>query len=201
MEHALETEALWRDFHDQLLAYIRGRVSNAEDAEDILHDVFLRVQKSRSQLGEVRNVAAWLYKVTSNAVIDYYRARKKATGALTGLANETRDVEVPVAPGGGASEDSSELQAVFGGCVSSLLALLPESYSEAVRMTDLEGVTQKEAANRLGLSTSGMKSRVQRGRAQLKDRLLECCDVELDSRRKVVSYEPRGDDCGECDCS
>ena len=197
MEHTLEIEALWKDLHDRLLAYIRGRVSSADDAEDILQDVFLRVQANQRQLQDVRNVAAWLYRVTSNAIIDYYRARNRAAGALSELAGELTAAEE------GASDESSESGAVFGGCVRALVERLPESYSEAVRLTDLEGLTQKEAATRLGLSTSGMKSRVQRGRAKLKSHLLACCDVQLDSRRRVVGYEPRGGDrCGpECDCS
>jgi RNA polymerase sigma-70 factor (ECF subfamily) len=203
MEHAPETETLWKELHDRLLAYIRGRVSPVEDAEDILHDVFLRVQANQPRLKDVRNVAAWLYRVTSNAIIDHYRAQKKAAGALAGFADESGNPGTTTAPEEEAGDESSEQRAAFRGCVETLLKRLPEQYSEAVRLTDLNGLTQTEAAARLGLSTSGMKSRVQRGRAKLKDHLLACCEVELDSRRRVVGYEPRGDGCpdGDCECS
>ena len=62
--------------------------------------------------------------------------------------------------------------------------------------TELEGLTQKAAAERVGLSLSGMKSRVQRGRAQLRQRLLECCHIEFDRRGRVVEYEVQ--ECAAC---
>ena len=68
-------------------------------------------------------------------------------------------------------------------------------------LTELEGVTQKDAAAKLGLSISGMKSRVQRGRGKLKDVVLDCCEVELDRRGGLVDYRRRnGDVLGGCDC-
>ena len=78
---------------------------------------------------------------------------------------------------------------------------LPEPYRRAVTLTELDGLTQKDAAERLGLSLSGMKSRVGRGRGKLKELLLGCCNVELDSRGAVVDYEHRsGKTCGDCGC-
>jgi RNA polymerase sigma-70 factor, ECF subfamily len=74
-------------------------------------------------------------------------------------------------------------------CLRPMLNYLPEKYREAVRFADLEGMTQIELANRLGLSLSGAKSRVQRGREQLKALLMECCQFEFDCRGKVIDYE------------
>jgi RNA polymerase sigma-70 factor (ECF subfamily) len=83
-----------------------------------------------------------------------------------------------------------------------LLSRLPDHYGEAVRLTELGGLTQKEVAGRAGISVSGMKARVQRGRGRLKDLLRECCMVELDGRHGVVDYEPRsGDASCDCECS
>lgn len=59
-----------------------------------------------------------------------------------------------------------------------------------------EGLTQIEAASRAGLSLSGMKSRVQRGREQLRERVLACCEVDLDRRRSIARFESRGAGCG-----
>jgi RNA polymerase sigma-70 factor, ECF subfamily len=64
-------------------------------------------------------------------------------------------------------------------------------------LTELEGITQAAAAAQLGLSTSGMKSRVQRARAQLRELLVECCEIELDRRNRVTRLEPRSE---PCDC-
>jgi RNA polymerase sigma-70 factor (ECF subfamily) len=72
-----------------------------------------------------------------------------------------------------------------------MIERLPEEYRQAVVLVDLEGLTQREAAAQLGLSLSGMKSRVQRGRRQLKEMLEACCMIELDRRRGVTDYEVR----------
>ena len=79
---------------------------------------------------------------------------------------------------------------------------LPEHYRQALELTELEGVTQKEAAGRLGLSVSGMKARVQRGRSKLKDVIDDCCSIEFDRRGGLVDYHRRNDtDAGNnCPC-
>ena len=89
--------------------------------------------------------------------------------------------------------------AALAACLTPLVRSLPEPYREALLLTDIGGLTQAEAARRLGISASGMKSRVQRGRAKLKAALLGCCEIELDRRGTVLDYRPRRAECdGEC---
>jgi RNA polymerase sigma-70 factor (ECF subfamily) len=76
--------------------------------------------------------------------------------------------------------------------------VLPELAPEALRLVEFEGVSQVEAAERLGLSVSGMKSRVQRARLHLRTALDECCQIALDRRGGVISYEARTEQCGTC---
>jgi RNA polymerase sigma-70 factor, ECF subfamily len=76
---------------------------------------------------------------------------------------------------------------------------LPERYREALVLTEFDGLTQQELADRLNISLSGAKSRVQRGRAQLKQMLNECCTFEFDRRGKAIDCTPRVKaDCQEC---
>jgi RNA polymerase sigma-70 factor, ECF subfamily len=72
-----------------------------------------------------------------------------------------------------------------------MIERLSGEYRQAVILVDLEGLAQHEAAAQLGLSLSGMKSRVQRGRRQLKGMLEACCTIELDQRRGVLDYDVR----------
>ena len=74
------------------------------------------------------------------------------------------------------------------------VAGLPEPYREALLLTEYEGLTQQQLAERVGISLSGAKSRVQRGREKLKQILLDCCHVELDRRGGIIDYQ------GQCDC-
>lgn len=85
-----------------------------------------------------------------------------------------------------ADTGASELAAILG----PFIGMLPAAYREALQLTELDGMTQAEAAKRAGLSLTGMKSRVQRGRAQLRDLLEGCCVIELDTRGGIVDVEP-----------
>jgi RNA polymerase sigma-70 factor (ECF subfamily) len=189
-------EAAWRDLHDQLLGFIARRVRTNEDAEDILQEVMLRIHRSSGELEHVERVTGWIYRITSNAIVDYYR--KPARRELP--AGWDLDVEEP-----GGSESASvsdepgtaELRGELARCLSPLIERLPASYRQALVLTEVEGVTQAEAAARLGLSVSGMKTRVQRGRGRLKDLLLDCCHVEFDRRGGVTGYASRR---GPCEC-
>ena len=75
---------------------------------------------------------------------------------------------------------------------------LPPHYREAVALVDLSGLPQTEAAAQVGLSVSGLKSRVQRGRRSLKEILVACCPVETDSGGRIVDYDRPGPVCASC---
>ncbi len=191
------TAAIWREFSDGLQGYIHRRVSSLADAEDILQDVFLRIHANLSGLNNRERLAGWIYRVTANAITDFYRSRARAGDTAERLEREARvdaETRAPVAGDGDIERDRS-----LARYLESLVDTLPEKYREAMRLTELEGMTQKEAAAKVGISVSGMKSRVQRGRERLKDALLDCCNVELDRRRGIIDVRERS---GEpCDCA
>lgn len=189
-------EAAWRELHDQLLGFIARRVRTREDAEDILQEVMIRLHRSSGELEHVEHLTGWIYRVASNAIIDYYRkpARREVP------AGWQLDVEEPSGSDSAPLADepgTPELRGELARCLAPLIERLPGSYRQALELTELEGVTQTEAADRLGLSVSGMKTRVQRARGRLKDLLLDCCHVELDHRRGVSGYSSRR---GACEC-
>jgi RNA polymerase sigma-70 factor, ECF subfamily len=190
-------EALWHELHDRLRSFIARRVRSPQDAEDILQEVTLRIHRHSGDLEHADRVASWAYRITANSIADHYRRpahREIASGQATDIAE----------PAGAAAAtawvepESAELRAELADCLAPLTARLPELYREALDVTEFQGITQAEAAGRLGLSVSGMKARVQRGRAQLKDLLLDCCDVELDRRRGVTAYRSKRGSCATC---
>jgi RNA polymerase sigma-70 factor (ECF subfamily) len=77
--------------------------------------------------------------------------------------------------------------------IAVFVAALPSPYREAITLTELQGMSQKDAADMLGISLSGMKSRVQRGRQQIREMLQACCEIALDARGRVLSYDRRAD--------
>ena len=195
---ASTAETVWVELHDRLLAFVVRRVPTREDAEDILQDVMLRIHRHSGELEHADRVASWVYRIASNAIADHYRKpvrRELASGQATDVPEPaTAAVTAPAEP------DAAELRTELASCLAPLVARLPDSYREAIVLTELEGVPQVQAAAQLGLSVSGMKARVQRGRHQLGELLLDCCHVELDSQRRVTAYQSRSGSCSTCDC-
>lgn len=76
-------------------------------------------------------------------------------------------------------------------CVAFFVARLPSPYREAITLTELQGMSQREAAEMLGVSLSGVKSRVQRGRQRIRRMFEECCEMSLDARGRVTDCAPR----------
>jgi RNA polymerase sigma-70 factor (ECF subfamily) len=185
-----DAAAVWQDFHGQLLGFIARRVPDRDSAEDILQEVMLSIHRHAADLEHPPAVAAWVHQIARNAIADYYRRAAVRREQPSGIDLDAREQQLPEAA-------SADLRSELAACLRPLLQQLPEPYREAIMLTELEGLTQASAAARLGLSTSGMKSRVQRGRAQLKELLVGCCEIELDSRGAITSYEPRHD---SCDC-
>lgn len=183
---ARSTEQLWAAFADPLRRFIRKRVGHEADAEDILQTVFAKIHGRLSQLRAADKVAPWMYRIARNAVIDHVRARA-ATPESTDLPHDLADDAQPPA----VLHELAE-------CVRPMIDQLAEPYRQALLLAEIDGLTQRELAQRLGLSLSGAKSRVQRGREHLKALILDCCHVELDRRGGVVDFEPRSRHCRRC---
>jgi RNA polymerase sigma-70 factor (ECF subfamily) len=191
---------VWLQMRGGLRAFIAKRVANETEAEDILQEVFLRMHQKLDSLKDPRRIVSWLFQITRHAIIDHYRAPERRREVPAGLAADMETIRtVQAAPVVGEPADSGRLREELAGCLRPMIEQLPSQYREAVTLVELEGLTQNAAAKKLGLSVSGMKSRVQRGRQQLKRMLDECCLIQLDQRRSVMDYEvhdPRSRFCG-----
>jgi len=181
------SEQIWHDYHAHLKRFISARVNNEAEAEDLLQEVFLRIHRRIDTLDESDRLQGWIYRIARNAIIDHYR-RHRPTVALPDnlLAPETADVDV-----------HRELE----GCMEPMIAALPEPYRRALQLTELNGLTQKGLAEQEGLSLSGAKSRVQRGRAMVKEMMLDCCHFEFGHQGQIVDFAGKESCCGpKCDC-
>jgi RNA polymerase sigma-70 factor (ECF subfamily) len=176
-----DTTDIYRDFDAGLRRFLGRRLSDPAAVEDVLQETYLRIHRWAHDLREPGRLQGWVYRVAHNALVDHYR-RQRETVELTDA--------VPVEP-----EDENQAQRSLAGSMQDLLRCLPEKHGQALRLTEFEGLTQAALAERLGLSLSGAKSRVQRAREKLREALLDCCHVELDRLGQVLHYEPR---CAAC---
>jgi len=183
------TEQIWETFHTPLFQFIRKRVPDEETAEDLLQDVFLKIHQQIEGLKEVKKLESWIYQITRHAIIDYYRS-KRSTVPL----EESEVLQLPME-----LPDDDIVSELFPS-VRVMVNSLPELDRQALILTEYQGLTQKEFGERLGLSFSGAKSRVQRAREKLKQQLLACCHFELDQRKHIIDYQPRCQCCSLGNC-
>ncbi len=183
------SDASWRSFEKLLRTYVRSRV-DPQWADDIVGNILMRLVQNSQALQSADNPSAYVKRVCINAVTDFYRRRAVERRALAEI-----EAEEEFAPGGDAPADNTA-QVALSGCMVPFIEQLPGPYCAALTLTEIEQLTQKQAAESLGLSVSGLKSRVQRGRALLKDAITKCCAVEIDRRGGVMDFERRSDDCG-----
>ena len=176
-----EARGAWRELEARLRPYVARRLASPADAEDVLQDVLVRVHRGIDTLDDEQRFGPWVYRIASNAISDHLRSRSRRGVAVgdDAVENET------------ATLDDDGLEADLGDCVALFVARLPSPYREAVTLTELEGLTQKDAAEMLGVSVSGMKSRVQRGRERIRRMFTECCELTQDARGRVVECTPR----------
>lgn len=166
---------IWIEHRSRLRSYIARRVREHEAVDDILQDVLLKAHTGLHAVRSGGSLTAWLYRIASNAIADHYRGQKPS--------EEISD-ELP------APEAEPNYVAELASCLQPLIDDLPETYRAPLVLSEIEGLTQQEVADRLGLSLSGAKSRVQRGREKLRQRLFECCNIET-GKNGIVGYELR----------
>jgi RNA polymerase sigma-70 factor (ECF subfamily) len=194
-----DTQQIWTEFGERLRAFIARRVDSDADADDILQDVFLRIHRHADTVKHHDRLVSWLFQVTRNAIIDYYRAPVRRRELPAGAAPDLEAAGHHAQDGVDDSDVASPaVRRELAACLGPMMEQLSPLYREAVRVVDLEGLPQQEAAARLGISVSGMKSRVQRGRQALQSQFHTCCQFDLDAGGRVTDYQPRGAGCGPC---
>jgi RNA polymerase sigma-70 factor (ECF subfamily) len=186
---ATDLRDAWGPLEGSVRRFVARRV--AEDVvDDVVQETLLRVHRSAHAVDDDGSFGGWVYQVARSAVAEHYRrqARSPVSGEET--------VELPIV----VEEDDGEAAREVASWLAAFIETLPEPYREALRLTELEGLTQREAADRVGVSVSGMKSRVQRGRERLREAVVRCCEIGLDARGRVVSCAPRVDGGGPDGC-
>lgn len=167
----------WSACEAELLGYLRHRAGHREDAEEVLQEVFIKAMRQGEQFCGVDNPRAWLFQVARNALADRLRISRDHVALPDDLATPVPDLPLPV---DGLSQ-----------CLPRVLSELSDEDRLAITFCDIEGRSQLELADCLGVSLSGAKSRVQRARKRLKARMEQGCRVLYDESGKVTGFTPR----------
>lgn len=157
-------------FQNELRAFIYKRVKNKALADDLAQDVYLKAQSRLHQLEDDGKMKGWIYQITRNLITDHFRRLSRAVPAA--------ELEV--------DSEAPNFNACVASSLKSLLPTLPAKYREALELTELQNVSQLELAERLGISYSGAKSRVQRARTMLKEKLHKVLTVQSDAYGNII---------------
>lgn len=180
-------------FGDHLFNFIRSKVASEGDAQDVYQEVIYKIMNKSGQLQKTQSLKSWLFTIAKNQIMDYYRARKNPTdSAVLAMNALSRQQEMSV---------YQELE----GCLSGFIDQLPETYKELITLSEIEGKSQKELSETLGINYVTLRSKVQRGRDKIKKMIFDACEIELDAAGRFVDCTPKpnapvcypGSDCSD----
>ena len=169
----------WNHVQDELRGFVYKRVKDKDLTEDIVHDVLLKVYEKFVQLRETDKLFGWIYQITRNTITDHYRKKSKSIKA------------------GEIDWDSSppNFNECVSGVIAELIPTLPDKYRIPLEMTELQNHSQLEVAEKLNLSYTAAKARVQRARRMLKEKIDEVLIVKTDGYGNVILCKNRSACC------
>ncbi len=160
---ANKLQTIWDTYHHRLEKYILKKVNDPHHAEDILQDIFFKIQGSLGTIKDDSKLEPWLFKIAKFTIIDFYRSKKTQILPEMIGSDEAPEKELVIRQG------------IEG--VAQIIDALPDRYRRVVRLSMMESQTAKEIAQETGLSLSAVKSRLLRGKAMLNEKLKACCDI------------------------
>lgn len=173
---------LWNEFNTELLKFIKSRVNKQQDAEDILQDVYVKIFKKIGTLQKKSEVKSWIYQISRNAIIDFYRKKK----------------DLPVSPDNlslvdDKSDTEENMNSDIAECLTHMLFDLPEKYREVYDLYENQNMKHKEIVDKLNISESTSKMRLLRAKELFKQNLQNCCHFEVDPFGNIINYHPKKD--------
>lgn len=173
----IDTQLIWDAFSRSLRRFLLPQVACAQDADDLLQEIFIKIHLKHHTISKEESLPAWVWQITRNTLLDYHKKRRLPTTTVD------QAVSLP------AEINAIEINHLMADCIRPYLDLLPSAQREALQLADLEHVSQKELAEKWGVSHSGAKSRVQRARTELYGLFQQCCAVKADAYGNIIFVE------------
>jgi RNA polymerase sigma factor (sigma-70 family) len=172
---------------DRLLGFIRNRVSNVEEAEDILQDVFFQFVSGFDEIKSIDRVTSWLYSVARNKIIDRYRrdaARPKQMDFEIGAGQDdgTPLTLQEILPDLDSSPESAMIKEAIWDEITDALAELPADQREIFILNEIEEKSFREIAVSTGTSINTLLSRKRYAIIALRKRLQKFYDEILNTK-------------------
>ncbi|NOH78216.1 RNA polymerase sigma factor SigZ [Vibrio sp. RE86] len=183
----LTLEEVWGQYQKALKSFLHSKVSNPDDVDDLQQEILLKTHQNLSSVKDADSVKSWLFQLANRTIIDFYRKR----------ARQQRDSELQ-AEDLWFEQEEATLEQEMAECIKPFVDALPSDQSSLIDAVDLQGESQKRLAEKVGVSYSTLKSRVQKGRLELRKLFEDCCTLQLDKHGNVMECEAKSNSCGRC---
>jgi RNA polymerase sigma-70 factor (ECF subfamily) len=188
----LEFQNIYDAFQPRILRYLIRMVGENE-AEDVTQEIFVKVSQALENFRGESKLSTWLYRIATNAALDRLRSPSFQRIAQKKLSDDSIE-KSEVEPGDkdistGETTPSVEQQFVrkeMNKWIRDFIEELPENYRTVVVLSELEGLSNTEIAEVLGVTLDTVKIRLHRARAKLKKELETHCDFYRDERNEFA---------------
>jgi len=170
-------EEIWLKFEDKLRSFTLSKVHDITVTDDLLQELFIKIHDNIDSVTDQTKIQSWIYQICRNLINDHFRNIKKKL-------NHSQKFEI---------EEFENVEDFMSETLTDMIKMMKDlspEYCEALCLTELDGLSQKEYAEKIGISYSGAKSRIQRARKKLKDLLMNCCHYEFDKYGTIISINP-----------
>jgi RNA polymerase sigma-70 factor (ECF subfamily) len=167
---------LVRKYQRQVYSLLYRMVGNADDADDLVQETFVRAYNALDTFRQDASFLTWLYKIASNRSIDLIRARQ-SKGAAS-LDEEMDSGREPAAPERESSPEAAAVRGSVSEVVHHQIINLPERYRRVVLMRHVADMSIEEIATELQMPTGTVKTHLFRAREMLRDRLRPVLEME-----------------------
>lgn len=151
----------WHNTEPMLYSWLLKQTHNQHETEDIMQEVFLKAMSNSDKFCSLRDGKSWLFTVTKNLYIDRWRRKIES--------EDIDDLE--------AQENTQPVMVQLQTCLPRILPTLADRDRHIIEVCDLNGITQADYAKQNKLSLSATKARLRRARLELKQRLIDECQV------------------------
>lgn len=167
---------VYKEERNRLLGYIKNRIPDSIEAEDILQDVFYQLTVGFRDIRTIENLTAWIYKVADNRIIDLFRKKKPIKISYGDTAREDDDGPLSleeILPALGSTPEEEEIKEMIWDAIEETLSELPEEQRSVFVATEFDGKSFKEISEETGILINTLISRKRYAVLALRERLTE----------------------------
>ena len=167
---------VWKQYEKELTAFVKQRLFDKSLASDIMQEVAIKIFKKQNQLAVIDNVRAWVYRVTRNTLIDFYKQNGKS------ISDDLYTLEFMISY-------ENQIEDDLGSCIQDISKSLKQTDEEILNLSIIEEYTIKEISLKLNLSINGTKSKLKRAKKKLANNFFSCCNLEKDTQDKIINFK------------